>query len=71
MAKESQLERHRENFFLINGEETQVCQLMFLNTFFITEKYLSTVLNKKLSANSGIVTSDKREKHPPANTTPL
>lgn len=40
MAKESQLERQRGNFFLINGEETQVCQLMFLNTFSVTEKYL-------------------------------
>lgn len=44
---------------------------MFLNTFSVTEKYLSTVLNKKLSGNSGIVTSDKRGKHPLANTTPL
>lgn len=44
---------------------------MFLRTFSITEKYLSTVLNKKLKADSGIVEKDKRGKHPPVNTTPL
>nr|CAH7724970.1 unnamed protein product [Callosobruchus chinensis] len=54
-----------EYHFEISGRKVKICKTFFLNTLSISKQTVETALKKK--KEGGIITPDKRGKHPPSN----
>jgi len=54
-----------EYHFEIDGRKVKICKTFFLNTLSISKQTVETALKKK--REGGIITPDKRGKHPPSN----
>ncbi|CAG9781780.1 unnamed protein product [Diatraea saccharalis] len=68
-SESSRRKNTRMYHLMLSGTRLRVCQKMFLNTFCVTEQFVSTSLSK-ISGVTNVVCPDLRGKHPPANKTP-
>lgn len=67
--KPSRRKNSRNYYLKLDDNSIRVCQTMFLNTFVISEQFVTTTLSK-FCESSNIVNPDQRGKHVPANKTP-